>query len=68
MSLVRTCDVCYRDQYECSIVTYKVKKENYSSIFVWDAWDNVDICTECLREIRRIVKRGGATDETRGNN
>ena len=58
MGLIRRCDNCYRNESECSIETYKVKKENYSEIFIWDAWEKVDICTDCLREIRKIVLKG----------
>ena len=60
MSKVTTlkCDFCNRDESQMAgpIIRHKVKRGYYgANIF---NWYKVDICTECLDEIRRKVREG----------
>ena len=64
MGCVNTCDICGRTLLElpgyADIDRYKLKKLTY--LWYERSWDRVDICTECLDEIRKKVRKGG-TDE-----
>lgn len=55
---VCTCDICKRvDSIDCiNIEHYKLKKEVYN--WYESSWERLDICTDCLSEIRRKVKKG----------
>lgn len=57
MSCVSTCDICGREEREIDcgdIDHFKVKKEFHSW---WDhGWERIDICTDCLRKIRKAVR------------
>ena len=52
---IKVCDNCRRTQNEvdCNIYSFKIKKQNLLHTKIWN---NVDICYDCLREIRRIAK------------
>ena len=52
---IKVCDNCGRTQNEvdCNIYSFKVKRQNLLRPKIWN---NVDICYDCLREIRRIAK------------
>ena len=52
---IKVCDNCRRTQNEVdfNIYSFKVKRQN---LFHPKRWNRVDICYDCLREIRRIAK------------
>lgn len=51
---VRICDICKRNENDmaCNIYSHKIKTEN--NIYP-GRWDKIDICHDCLTEIRRKV-------------
>jgi hypothetical protein len=61
MACIEVCDVCGRTRNEmaafCDIEHYKVKKETCN--WYERSWDRIDICYDCLREIRNKVRKGG---------
>lgn len=52
---VTKCDICRRVD-GIDIDHYKLKKEVYN--WYESSWECLDICTDCLSEIRRKVKKG----------
>lgn len=52
---VKICDVCKRNENDmnCNIYSHKVKRENKLHP---GRWDKIDICYDCLTDIRRKVK------------
>jgi hypothetical protein len=54
--IIKRCDICGRNEFDmdCRIEKYKLKKEQYS----WydRSWQCLDICSDCLSEIRRKVR------------
>lgn len=65
MSKIKICDICKRrnNKFDCFVESYKVKKKDDDSIFdLLFCWERIDICTDCLREIRKIVLKGKKYD------
>ena len=60
MSKVTTlkCDFCGRDESKLSgpVIRHKVKRQYYGG-YIFN-WYKVDICVDCLAEIRRKVRVG----------
>lgn len=56
------CDICNRTEYDMPILApisrYKLKRDNEFGY----GWERMDICEDCMREIRKKVRKGG-TDE-----
>lgn len=54
MSDIKICDICRRNAYECDeeIREYAIKRKRLVS----GKWEYLDICTDCLREIKKKVK------------
>lgn len=54
---VTICDFCKRSESECdqpnTIYHHKVKRANHPRI---GGWVNLDICTECLDELRNKIR------------
>lgn len=58
MAEVLQCDICRRTKHDMCILVdierYALKRANKYSM----GWEKLDICDDCIREIRNKVKRG----------
>lgn len=52
---ITKCDIC--GQIEKDIEHYKLKKKVYDWYDAINRWEYIDICTECLQEIRTKVRQ-----------
>ena len=54
MSDIKLCDICKRNSYDCDgeIIEYAIKRKRLIS----GKWQYLDICADCLREIKKKVK------------
>lgn len=54
MSEIKICDICRRNAYKCDeeIREYAIKRKRLVS----GKWEYLDICADCLREIKKKVK------------
>lgn len=64
MSKITRCDICGRTSLEAFMIDkYKLKKETYN----WHecSWERLDICTDCVDEIRAKVRarKAGVANE-----
>ena len=54
---IRICDFCKRSEDECEklnpISRHKVKRENHHRV---GGWTDLDICCECLDELRNKMR------------
>ena len=52
------CDICGRTSSEVFMMhRHKLKRETYT--FDGFMWERLDICDDCLQEIRNRVRKGG---------
>ena len=54
MSDIKLCDICKRNSYDCDgeIIEYAIKRKRLIS----GKWQYLDICADCLREIKKKAK------------
>jgi len=54
--MVCKCDICGRVEGNVDIEHYKLKKKVHN--WYESSWDYLDVCTDCIMDIRIRVKKG----------
>lgn len=59
---LKRCDICqrYEDSITCDINGFAMRQEVGGLFGAKISWEPIDICEDCLRTIKRLVKEGKA--------